>query len=349
MTATKDSTVTYTQVDAEDLHFDPSNPRFARPGGGRPSEDSIQGVLEKEPHIALELVDSFLENGYIDYEPLVVRKRDAADGGGYLVVEGNRRLAAIRHIRANRAKYEKHKDKIADLEKIPVLIFPKLSDDEDRRQQRIYLGVRHLFGFRDWPAESKARFLDSQIHSAEDLKRTMRELNIKKSEIQRYLVPLRLRKHAKDLWKPHEDQDFWYLGEGLNRSGIKEYIALDVNRDNLAVKSVDMKNLKNLLGFIYGTPEKKRADRKIEDTRELSKLAKVLSSTDARKALEKGRTLEEALVLLESPDETVVRFKRLLSELKVVVQVLKKRTGGAALATSFETFDGAAKRFMQHA
>jgi hypothetical protein len=339
--------VVYKKVSPDDLHFDPSNPRFITPGGGTPTEQKIQGILEKEPHIALELVDSFLENGYIAYEPLVVRKRDS--GGGYLVVEGNRRLAAIRHIRSQAEKYGKRSNKLDELNQIPVLIFPELDDQDDQRQQRVYLGVRHLFGFRDWPAESKARFLDAQIKSAEDLMRTMRELNIKKQEIQRYLVPLRLRKFAKEAWEPHKDQDFWYLGEGLNRSGIKDYISLNVDKDTLSVKAVDKSKLERLFKFIYGSPDKARKDRVIDDTRQLSQLGKVLASAQASAALEKGRTLEEASVLIESADETVKRLKRLVSELRVVMGVLKKRSSSSTLVARFESFDKASKQFASHA
>ena len=340
--------VTYTRVKTDELHFDPSNPRFVPPSGRRTTEPQIQSILEKEPHIALELVDSFLENGFIDYEPLVVRRRPE---GGYLVVEGNRRLAAIRHILANRMKYAKKSARIDSLDQIPVLIFPEATPDDNQAQQRIYLGVHHLFGFRDWPADSKARFLDAQIHSVDDLRRTMRELNIKKHEIARYLVPFRLRKQAKDIWEPHKDQDFWVLGEGLNRSGIKEYISLDVDKDSLEINGFSKDKLKSLLVFIYGSPEKDRRDRRIEETRDLSKLAKVLASKDARSALEKGRALDDALVLIDTPRESVARLRRLLSELKVVVGVLKHQTGhaGAGLSARFESFARLARELIRNA
>src|SRR5439155_10961951 len=137
-----------------------------------------------------------------------------------------------------------------------------------------------------------------------DVQRTMRELNIKKQEISRYLIPFRLRKQAREIWEPHKDQDFWVLGEGLNRSGIKQYIELEVDRDSLDVKGFEKDSLKNLLTFIYGTPEKDRRDRRIEETRDLSKLAKVLASRTARAALEKGRSLEESSVLIDTPSES---------------------------------------------
>jgi ParB-like chromosome segregation protein Spo0J len=89
------------------------------------------------------LVDSLVENGFIDYEPLVVKHHN----GRFLVIEGNRRLAAIREIRANPQRYTGRK---SDLEKIPVLVFPDKPDEQQKNEMRVYLGVRHLLGFREW-------------------------------------------------------------------------------------------------------------------------------------------------------------------------------------------------------
>lgn len=337
--------VSYQKVSPDELHFDPSNPRFTSPGG-RKTPEQIQALLEREPHIALELVDSFLENGFIEYEPLVVRRR--TDGAGYYVVEGNRRLAAIRHIRQNKPKYEKKSSKLADLEKISVLIFPE-GDKQQQDKQRVYLGVRHLFGFREWPAESKARFLDSQIKTKADVERTMRELNIKRHELQRYLIPYRIRQQARDLMKPYEDQDFWVLGEGLSRAGVKEYILLEIDKDTLGVKKVDLKRLKNLLTFVYGTPQKDRKDRLIDETRDLSKLGKVLSNPQAVVAVEKGKSLEEALVLLDTPDEALKRLTRLTSQTKAVIAGLKRHRDVKALSDRFVAFESVAKKFVRDA
>ncbi|MBE3131383.1 MAG: hypothetical protein IMZ54_11810, partial [Acidobacteria bacterium] len=249
-------------------------------------------------------------------------------------------------IKSNEDKYSKKSSKISSLDKIPVLIFPKTNKEEDQKKRRVYLGVRHLFGFRDWPADSKARFLDEQIKSKDDVDRIRRELSIKKQEISRYLIPFRLRIKAKAAWEPHKDQDFWVLGESLNRSGIKQYINLNVDKDSLNVIGVNQDRLKNLLTFIYGTPDKNRKDRCINETRDLSQLARVLESREARTALEKGKTIEEASVLIDTPDEKISRLKRVLSELRVVIRAMKKRPGIAPFQSAFKAFEKASKKFI---
>jgi len=341
--AKQQSDVTFDRVKPDDLRFDPANPRFATGGSGL-SQPAIQALLEKEPHLALELVPSFLENGFIDYEPLVVR----SSGKHYRVVEGNRRLAAIKHILSKEAEFAKTSSKIDDLKSIPVLIFPDAPEAQGAQEQRVYLGVRHLFGFREWPPESKARYLDAHIKTGEDLQRLTRELNIKRQDIQRYLVPFRLRKAAAQLWQDHRDQDFWVLGEGLNRTGIKTYIALDVEQATLKVRGFDQKKLGNLLTFIYGTPSKNRADRVVKETRQLSSLAKLLQDVQATAALEKGASLARASVLIESDDESRKRLRSLLQECRAVIERFGHGSNTTEMRSAFKAFADAAIAFLKN-
>jgi len=80
------------KVSVGKLQFDTKNPRYAADQpSGRASEAQIITQLLATADIA-ELVQSITSNGYIDIEPLVVMPSD----GKFLVLEGNRRLAAIR-------------------------------------------------------------------------------------------------------------------------------------------------------------------------------------------------------------------------------------------------------------
>lgn len=337
-----ESPVKFHTVAQELLRFDPTNPRFPK-SVKTLDQAQIQELLEKEPHFALELIPSFLENGFIDYEPLVVR----AEGDHYVVVEGNRRLAALRHILARREQFASKSTQLDDLKDIPVLVFPDVSSEQGQKERRVYLGVRHLFGFREWPPESKARYLDSQIKSADDLARLMRELNISRQDIQRYLVPYRLRKKAEEQWHRHDDQDFWVLGEGLNRSGIKSYIRLELDRASMRIKSYEPKKLSHLLTFIYGRPSA-RDSRIVKETRELSTLSSLLKDKRAAAALEKGKSLDEAGVLVESLDESLSRLRELVRGCRSVVVRFKHRSSAADMVRKFSAFEAAAKEFSKN-
>jgi hypothetical protein len=293
----------YTYVPVQDLRYDPENPRL---GGAakRKNQDQIQQYLEGQPHYALDLVGSIVENGFLPYEPLIVRQED----GKFVVIEGNRRLAAVRSIlSAPPGKYPP--ELIAGLQKMPVLVFAEGPDNGDSEDVLRYLGVKHLFGFRDWPPTSKAMFLDERVRSKKGLDQVLRELNITKQEVSRYLIPYRLRKAAKQIFKKVNAEDFWSLAESFGRTKIRAYIRLDVDRRTMQIKFFSPTKLRYLTKFLYGK------QRRVTDTRQLSALGKVLGSPEAAKVLEEGATLEEASLYVAPKQETIGQLLRQLERI----------------------------------
>lgn len=336
-------------VDAQELRFDPDNPRFGGLLSDR-SQEGIQQYLMGRPHYASELVDSLLENGFIPYEPLVVKRATA----GYVVLEGNRRLAAVKHILANPDKYSQ--SKIDALKRLPVLLFPASSGSGHNPGETIYLGVRHLFGFREWPPLSKAKFLDKEISSEPTLNRAVRELGISKQEVKRYLIPYRVLLKA-NLSIP-VGQDFWVLGEALSRSGISKYINLEVDRKTLVVANVNRKKLGFLMDFLYGAVEKGKKERnpetaRIRDTRQLRDLSKALQSEAAAGALEKGWELQLSLVFVETKEENVKRLKSIVNELsrllKDGLKLKSTRKDDKPLLDAFRELQAAATNYIKNA
>src|SRR5437879_575731 len=130
----------FKRVPTDDVLFDPTNPRLG--GTSTTKQEKLQEMLMEEPHLANLLVESFVVNGFIEYEPLVVRQ----NGNKYSVIEGNRRLAAVKYIRSNPQLYAA--TLIKKLEKVPVLVFHEAADKAHRNDIRTYLGVRHLLGYR---------------------------------------------------------------------------------------------------------------------------------------------------------------------------------------------------------
>jgi len=142
----------YKPVAVDLLDFDATNPRF---GGCTEtlSQGQLQQLLEEVPHYARELVPSLVENGFIAYEPLVVKQ----EGDRYVVIEGNRRLAAVRYILNHPAGFS---DEVRNkFDRIPALVFPSRGTESTQDDAiRLYLGVHHLFGFRAWPLRAKLGF-----------------------------------------------------------------------------------------------------------------------------------------------------------------------------------------------
>ena len=325
------------------LDFDPTNPRFGGLMDGH-SQDAIQQELMKDPYYASELVDSLLKNGFIDYEPLVVKR----NGNRYTVVEGNRRLAAIREIFAHQDRYE---GRIEDLKKIPVLVFPERPDREQKNEMRVYLGVRHLLGFREWPSLSKAQFLERESNEEGGLDRVIKEMRITKMQVRRFLIPYRLLRRAGHAIPKGED--FWVIAEALGRRGIKSFLQLEVDPETLAITSYNKKKLSLVLDYLYG-PQKTRSERDssrkvISETRDLSRLGKVLSSRKAASVLYTSKSLEQAEIYVDTREESLKRLRKVSRDMRVLLRKLVKGSNNPEakrLIQSHKELEAAIKGFI---
>jgi hypothetical protein len=339
----KESETKLKYVSPDLLDFDPENPRFAGRFSGY-SQDRIQTEISEEPYYALELVDSLVENGFIDYEPLVVKRH----GDRFTVIEGNRRLAAIHEIRGHPERYAGRK---SDLNHIPVLVFPEEPNEQQSNEMRVYLGVRHLFGFRDWPPLSKAQYLDCESAQEGGLDRVLQETQLKKNQARRFLVPFRLLKAAE--LKIPDSEDFWVLGEALARAGIKKFLQLEIDPKTLAILDFNRRSLNLLLTDLYGPKKGSGRDpsRKIVfDTRDLSRLASVLSSEKATSALHAGKTIGEAEIYVDTWEQSITRLTKVMKEMRALIQkVLRHKNGTESehLRNSFKRFDTAVKDYVK--
>ena len=73
------------------LDFDPQNPRFPDVVNSGPVNELIERFIRDER--LLEIITSIADQGYFDGEPLLVVNTGQ---GRYHVIEGNRRLAALK-------------------------------------------------------------------------------------------------------------------------------------------------------------------------------------------------------------------------------------------------------------
>ncbi len=335
----------FKRVSPDDLLYDPENPRFGDDFKAKSNQqDQIQKYLFGRPNFASELVDSFLENGFIEYEPLVVRP---VSGDKWLIVEGNRRLAAIKHIRSHPLEYAPAAIQRLDL--VPVITFPSAQNATAKNNIRVYLGVRHLFGFREWPPYSKALFLDAEINRS-GLPKILKEMRLTKDTVRRLVVPLRLLLKTDTLLANNED--FWVLAEALTRTGTKQFISLNINPDTYDVVSVNKSRFLELLEFLYGKKVKQARDpatKVVSETREVKLLAKVLVSDKAYKVLAKSRNLEDAAILVDTRAEGMGRLHRLAKSAPIIAKQVtegSKSPEAEDLRVSALAFAKAAARFL---
>jgi uncharacterized membrane protein YgcG len=144
----------------DDLHLDPLNVRLETPHGV-PESDIIQDLFTNEK--ALSLVEAIAQSGYFTHELPIVVMRD----GQMIVVEGNRRLAALKAIQ-NPYLVPDHHAKIAKfiaqipnrdaLKKISVKIAPN-QDQANQVIAALHTGNQRVA----WTPTRQAAFFQAQI------------------------------------------------------------------------------------------------------------------------------------------------------------------------------------------
>jgi hypothetical protein len=208
---------------------------------------------------------------------------------------------------------------------------------------RVCRGVRHLLGFREWPPLSKALFLEHESSQPGGLERVFKETQLMRQDARRFLIPYRLLQDA-EMNLP-EGENFLMLGEALSRTGIKSFLQLEVDV-SLNVANYNKKHLGILLDHLYG-PKKKHGGRDaskrlVHDTRDLSRLGKVLGSERATAELRSGRTLGEAEIYVDSREENVMRLCKVTKELGVLLKQLEHGSGhreGKRLFKAYKEFE----------
>ncbi|HUS47801.1 MAG TPA: hypothetical protein VM098_06770 [Phycisphaerae bacterium] len=140
------------------LHLDAKNPRLGRETTVRAPREIIQYLFEHDK--ALEVAQSIAARGYFPNEPLLATKED----GRLIVVEGNRRLAALKALRepgllegAYRRKLERLSKLLEDpdsIARVPATTAPT------RRATDRQIAGRHIgTPVLAWQAENRASFI----------------------------------------------------------------------------------------------------------------------------------------------------------------------------------------------
>ncbi|PRD64146.1 ParB N-terminal domain-containing protein [Malikia granosa] len=325
------------------LDFDPENPRFLDVEmGGSIDEAAIQRMIELEN--IDELVGSIGNQGFFPGEPLLVAP-NPADSGRYIVVEGNRRLAALRVLNGLIPKHlmtrtlvdavEQAKEKPGEVD---CFLFPQ------RRDVLKYLGFRHISGPRRWEPLSKARYLADLVRnfysdrSLEDqLRAVARDIGSRRDYVAQLLTALNLYERARtakfyDLQRVDEsDISFSLLTTALSYSNIVKFINL-TSRDAVNVENVNDGHAKELLAWMFAQNES--GETVLGESRRLKYLAAVMGSERALVELRKNRDLDQAYVFTNGPVET---FTKLLNSIEGDLTNCMGLLGGdVALDTSHE-------------
>lgn len=287
-------------ISVDSLHFDRSNPRLAEYGISSESTDGqILDTLWDAMDVR-ELVQSIAASGFFPHEPLIV----AIENDRNVVIEGNRRLAAVRVLLddqgASRNGWEiptLSKEALKRLGSLPAII-------SDRRTSWRYLGFKHVNGPAKWSSYAKAQYI-AKVHRDHGipLADIANQIGDRHRTVQRLYRGLMVIEQA-EREKVYDREDryrtrlaFSHLYTGLDYDGISSFISLR-SEDEETEKPVPKKKLRELgelCVWLYGSKKEQRPPVVESQNPDLRNLNAVLNSREAVAALRAGTELIKAV------------------------------------------------------
>lgn len=159
-----DATLPLSQV-----FLDPNNPRFVTDdwrqiGDSSIDKEDVQATAKAklENQYAVDRLQTNMEeNGYLPVDRIVVKKFKTDK---YVVLEGNRRVAAAKNVQTLIDNGTVFEAAITNsFRTIPVLIYT----GQDVQAAWMFQGLRHIMGVRDWSPFNKAKLLVERMTADE--------------------------------------------------------------------------------------------------------------------------------------------------------------------------------------
>lgn len=304
-----------------DLYLDPKNPRLASKRLSIGEQTEILRLLWTERAVN-ELVDSIASSGYWDHEVLFA----VSESGKVVVVEGNRRLAAVKLLVNTELRSV---IKAAGIPPISTAAKKKLSRLPvikcSREQVWEYIGFKHVNGPQDWDSIAKAQYI-ARIHNDYDisLEKIARTIGDKHQTVKRLYHGLMVLEQAEDAGLFNRD-DRWtsrfaysHLWTGLGYSGIQGFLGLTDQKilRRRPVPSSKLPDLADLCLWLYGSKERNKPPIIRSQNPDLRNLDAVLRSPIGVAALRAGLPLETSLKA-SLGDERLLREALVVAEQKL--------------------------------
>lgn len=313
-------------IAAEKLNLDPLNPRLAEYGlDESATQEQILQTLWREMAVD-EIALSIAANGYFPFEPLFAEKRD----GKLWVIEGNRRLAAVKVLREHALREVVRASDLprlspqarGKLDAVPVI---ECSRDDLWR----YLGFKHVNGPQNWESYAKAEYI-AWVHNelGKSLEEIAQTIGDKHSTVTRLYNGVQTLYQAEknkvfqreDRWKNHFS--FSHLYTGLGYDGIKGFLGLkdaDLEKKE-PIPKAHIKELGELCLWLFGSKSKQAIPVVQSQNPDLRQLDEAIKSTRGLAAIRSGLPLRVALDISRGDDR---RFREALVEAKEKLQLAR--------------------------
>lgn len=313
------------RVQANLLHFDRKNPRLVEfQITAKTKETDIINILWDEMAVN-EIVMSILAHGFFENEAMYA----VEEQGELIIVEGNRRLAAVKAILKpeliNNSGMNRFKTKITsqlreELENnLPVI---KLKNREEAWR---YIGFKHVNGAAKWGSYAKAQYIAS-VHkdfgiSLEDIAEQIGDTN--KTVLKLYQGLMILQQADKDTNFKIDDVYykrlyFSHIYTALGYEGYQDFLGIkEKGNTSISVPEEKLNELEEVMFWLYGSQSKDIKPVIESQNPDLKRLNNILQKRESIEALRSKNDLNIAFDLsLEGSD---VLYSSLV-EAKVALQ-----------------------------
>jgi len=247
-----------------------------------------------------DLIESFKSNDYLPVDQIQVRE---LEGGGYIVVEGNRRVATLKYLQN---EYELKNIDLGNLRasifsKVPVVLYENTSEVH----HLTLMALKHISGNRKWGEWNQAKLLEKMVHTfdlSED--EVCRRVSISKTELRRSLRALGLANQYQnsDYGDQFRESMFSIFREAARNTAIKEWIGWDETKKQAS----NLENLELFYSWLSKEPIEDEDDSDISGyfgdyldpailkRDDIVTLSKIIRDSTALESLKETRNLNEA-------------------------------------------------------
>lgn len=278
-------------IGADQLMFDYSNPRMIEYGFiSETTEEEIINTFWSEMAVE-ELVMSILAHGFFQHEPLYVIEDPNCPK--LIVLEGNRRLAAIKSILnpelVHGERMSRFMVKITDeirkqlLNHLPIL---QLKDREDAWR---YIGFKHVNGAAKWGSYAKAQYIATVKHkfgkSLIEIAEQIGDANNIVKKLYQGLLVLDQADSQTDFKKNDTYAKriyFSHLYTAINYDNFRKFLGLSVDFEGEnPVPQENLKKLEQVMFWLYGSSSKGISSVITSQNPDLRRLIEVLGNKEA--------------------------------------------------------------------
>ena len=331
--------LTSIDLNLEQLLLDPNNPRFSELGDElivipeqRYAEERIQinayEKMKSDSFDVAELKDTIKQNSFLPMDRIVVRRWVHSVEGNtrYVVVEGNRRITALKWLKSLHADGRESfsEEQLLNFSSIPALLLDQNS--EASGANLILPGLRHVSGVKEWGPYQKAKAVHALRNMGKDPKEAAQSLGLSTrsaNKFYRCFLALERMKSDEEYGESAHPKLFSYFEETFKSPKLTTWLAWSENSGSFENHS----NLNEFYSWIVPNSESDESP-KLAEAKSMRELATIINDDHAMSHFRAdGGTLTRALARFEAdhPDEWFPKVVEAISAIKTLSSIQLKQ------------------------